>query len=196
MRVGRLCITTGLATVLTAGAWAQSSTETYKYDALGRLIEAKTAGGQNSNEAHSICYDPSGNRTRYKTASDGSSANCPTGAPTPAPSPTPTPTPTPPANNPPVTVADSSSGVCDTTKTVNLTANDTDPEGNYPLSLVSISRTSGAYAGASVVSASSVSVDFGPFAGTTYFTYTVRDSLGASATGTLTTTSAGSVCGA
>lgn len=168
-------------------AEAQSSTEAYSYDALGRLISVVTAGGQNNAETHSICYDDAGNRTQYVSDTSGIPASCTGG--------TPPPPPPPPANNPPVTVNDTSSGGCDMIKTVNLTANDTDPEGNYPLTLVSISRVSGAYASADVVSASSVSVDFGPVDGTTTFSYTVTDSLNASSAGTLTTTTSGGSCG-
>lgn len=83
---------------------AQTSTEVYTYDALGRLVRVVTAGGQNNAETQSICYDPAGNRTEYRSsASNGSSlcvpvaypAPAPTLTPTPTPSPTPTPTPTP-----------------------------------------------------------------------------------------------------
>lgn len=52
-----------------AGA-QQQSTETYQYDSLGRVVSATTDGGQNSGEAHSVCYDPVGNRTKYRTATD------------------------------------------------------------------------------------------------------------------------------
>ncbi len=181
MGVSRLLVSTGMATVVVAGmASAQSSTESYTYDALGRLIDAKTVGGQNGNEVHSICYDPSGNRTRYRSSSNGSSANCPTGAPTPAPSPTPTPTPPPTGNNPPVTKNDSVSGECYTSVTVNLTANDSDPEGNYPLTLTAVSSSR-----AVIVSASSVRVQFGPLRDSVAVTYTVKDSLGSASTGLL-----------
>ena len=55
---------------------AQQSTETYVYDALGRLIKVEVAGGQNEDEVHSLCYDPAGNRTAYEARSDGQSAAC------------------------------------------------------------------------------------------------------------------------
>lgn len=76
------------------------------------------------------------------------------------------------------------SGQCFNATTVNLTANDSDPEGNYPLQLISITRTSG-FATATVVSTSSVSVNFASSAGLSTFNYIVQDSLGASATGEL-----------
>jgi len=175
---------------------------TYTYDALGRLIEQVSNGAPNNNEVHSICYDAAGNRTQYRTSTDGSSGNCdpgipgttptPSPTPTPTPTPTPSPTPTPTGNNPPVTVNDSTSGNCYTLKFVNLTANDSDPEQNYPLNLTAITQNSG-LATASIASASSVVVEFGPQWDSSSFTYTVQDSLGASSTGHLAVTTSG--CG-
>lgn len=66
---------------------AQSSTETYTYDALGRLIKVVTTGGQNSGETQSICYDKAGNRTAYASNTSAGATLCVP--------PTPTPTPTP-----------------------------------------------------------------------------------------------------
>lgn len=57
-------------------AEAQSSTETYSYDALGRLVSVVTAGGQNNGEAHTICYDDAGNRTQYVSDTSGIPASC------------------------------------------------------------------------------------------------------------------------
>lgn len=78
------------------------------------------------------------------------------------------------------------------TMTVNLTANDSDPESNYPLALTAVSAGTG-FGGASIVSNSSVSVDFGPSGDISVVTYTVADSLGATSTGQLTITT--SSCG-
>lgn len=169
----------------------QQSVETYTYDALGRLVRVEVSGGQNNGDKHSICYDKAGNRTAYKASADGSLATCavgsPTPTPTPAPTPTPTPTPTPaPSNSPPNAVNDLVSGNCNGWTLVNLTVNDTDPEPNYPLSLVSLSAGSGGDSNASIASSSSVEVFFGPTAwAVTTFTYTVQDSLGATDTGSL-----------
>ena len=69
---------------------------------------------------------------------------------------------------------------------VNLTANDSDPEGNYPLALTAISAGSGGAATATIASESSVTVTFGPSGDSTNFTYTVADSLGVTSTGQLT----------
>ncbi len=163
--------------LVSSAAYAQTSTEDYTYDALGRLITVVTTGGSNNAETQSICYDDAGNRTDYV-------ANTSAGATTCGGAPPPPPPPPPPSNNPPTTVQDFASGACSTTLTVNLTANDSDPESNYPLVLTGITKNAGA-ASASVVSSSSVSVTFGPIFDASNFTYTVEDSLGASSTGTL-----------
>ncbi len=84
-------------------AFAQQSTETYSYDALGRLVKVGVSGGQNAGETHSICYDKAGNRTEYRSTSDGSASTCAGGA---APTPTPTPAPTPTSSS--LAVGDSS----------------------------------------------------------------------------------------
>ncbi len=185
-RISTLGACSVLVLAATGAVIAQSSTKTYEYDALGRLVEARTAGGANNNEAHEICYDAAGNRTRFRATNNGTSIDCLTGsAPTPSPTPTPTPTPTGGGNSPPTTVNDYTGGSCSLTKTVNLTANDSDPEDGVPPVLLSISKNLG-QSSATKVSDSSVSVDFGPSLGLTTFTYTVADSLGATSTGTLT----------
>lgn len=164
--------------------------ETNQYDALGRLIVTQTTGGQNNGEARSICYDEVGNREKFRASTDASTATCvpPPPAPTPTPSPTPTPTPTPtPSNSPPNAVDNSVSGTCNGWTTINVLLNDTDPEPNYPFSLVSLSAGTGGDSSASIFSSTHIEVFFGPTQGTnTMFTYTMQDSLGATDTATLT----------
>jgi hypothetical protein len=84
---------------------------------------------------------------------------------------------------------------CNVTTTVNVTANDTDPEGNYPLTVTSVAVNDG-MASATVQSASSIQVIGSPENETSTATYTVKDSLNASSTGTLTINSVGgpSIC--
>ncbi len=189
---------------MTCGALvsAQTSTETYSYDPLGRLVKVVTVGGANNGQTQSICYDKADNRTQYMANSSAGATECggvsaptptPTPTPTPAPSPTPTPTP-PPSNNPPITGPDEvSSQYCTGTFFVNLTANDTDPEGNYPLVLTNITRELGS-ATATIMFGGTVQVNLGGAdLDISNFVYTVRDSLGATANGTLVV-SAGS-CG-
>jgi hypothetical protein len=75
---------------------------------------------------------------------------------------------------------------CAYSSIVNLTSNDSDPDGHYPLSLTNITQTSSGFASANIVLASSVSVYSGTTGGTTYFTYTVADTSGATDTAQLT----------
>ncbi|MFA5970661.1 MAG: Ig-like domain-containing protein [Sphingomonas sp.] len=177
MKLGRVLVGTSLgalAAVLAAvGANAQSSTETYSYDALGRLISVVTTGGQNNAETHSICYDDAGNRTQYVSDSLGAPASCAGGSPPP-----------PPSNSPPVTQSDWASVFCLSTGSINLTANDSDPDGDS-LTLIAITRTSGGFADANIVSASTVNLIGDSEDGTTEFTYTVGDGRGGTATGQL-----------
>lgn len=89
------------------------------------------------------------------------------------------------ANQPPVTQPDIAGTIqaC-TGVSWNVVANDTDPEGNYPLSLVSIQSVSPSWMGSAFVQ-SSTHVRFnstGPTGGV-QITYVVKDSLGATATG-------------
>ena len=87
------------------------------------------------------------------------------------------------ANRPPITTDESVAvGIC-TRKTINVVANDTDPEGNYPLAVVAISR--GSFGTSSI--SGTTSITYNAFGGTggEFLTYTVRDSLGATSTGLL-----------
>lgn len=77
-------------------------------------------------------------------------------------------------------------------KNVNVTANDTDPEGNYPLSVVSAVGNGGMIA--TVVSGSTIEIEAPGTTGAKTVTYTVADSLGATATGTVTVTVSGGSC--
>jgi hypothetical protein len=69
----------------------------------------------------------------------------------------------------------------------NVIANDTDPEGNYPLSLVSVSY-GGLKGDAYIYSSDSIEFDSNGASGTASISYTVQDSLGATSTGTFTVT--------
>jgi hypothetical protein len=69
---------------------------------------------------------------------------------------------------------------------VNVIANDTDPELNYPLALTSVNG-SWAY----VASSTTIGLETPAANGTYVISYTVVDSLGAAATGTLTVTVSG-----
>ena len=86
-------------------------------------------------------------------------------------------------NNPPTVYNDSTSLRICQDKVVNLTANDSDPEGNYPLTVTSVGQSSLVYI--SIVSASSVEIYASQVTGGDTVSYTVEDSLGASSTGQL-----------
>lgn len=162
-------IAIGLVLVSPSAAFAQSSTETYTYDALGRLIKVVTTGGANNNETQSICYDAVGNRMGYVANTSAGATVC-SGSPTP--------------NNPQVAVNASTSGVCLTSLAVNLTANDDDPKDNYPFTLTAIMQPAGSTS-ATNTSASSVNVTFGPAFDISTFDHTLQGSLGASSIGLL-----------
>jgi hypothetical protein len=83
-------------------------------------------------------------------------------------------------NNPPVANPNSLSIYVCQEVTINLTSNDTDPEGNYPLTVTAVD--SSPYASVWISSASSVTFE-GTMAGGGTLSYTVEDSLGASSTG-------------
>jgi YD repeat-containing protein len=88
-------------------------------------------------------------------------------------------------NQPPTANADTASvGVCDSV-TISPLANDTDPEGNYPLTLVSVGHATLGTAG---VSGNNVNYGAGGRTGREQITYTVKDSLGATSSGTITIT--------
>lgn len=87
-------------------------------------------------------------------------------------------------NQPPVANFDNAGTMsCGTAIIVDVVSNDTDPDGNYPLSLVSASGGGGILV--SVFSSTEVRiVSTGSSSGTKSFTYVVQDSLGAQDTGT------------
>lgn len=172
--------------LLSGGAFA-AETVSYSYDALGRLTTSTISGGPNNTIGTATCFDAAGNRTRYTVGAGVTSC----GSPAPSPTPTPTPTPTAP---PPVAVADSTGGACNSAVTYNVVANDYDPNGNTPLTLLSV--TSNANVDASVVSSTSVQfIGYTP-GNTSTLSYVIKNSLGATATGSITykTTGTQSTC--
>lgn len=91
-------------------------------------------------------------------------------------------------NQPPVAVSDGTLSVqkCQI-KQITVTANDTDPEGNLPITLLSINGQTNYGAGtADVYSTTQIQYTANEVGGQTdTVTYTIRDSLGATSTGTL-----------
>ncbi len=93
-------------------------------------------------------------------------------------------------NSPPVPVNDTGSQQKCTTAVYNVTANDTDPEGNYPLVVTAVSGP----VGFSVYSSTQIQYESPGTTGNKVATYTVRDSLNATATATLTVNVSGGTC--
>jgi hypothetical protein len=107
--------------------------------------------------------------------------------------PPPPPPPPPPGNQPPVAVADSGSTNKCTAASFNVLANDYDPDGNAPLTLASV--TYSAPAGEASVSGNAVYFAPSGVTGTARIDYVVRDTLGATAGGTLTLSIVSGPCG-
>lgn len=174
-----LLLSVSAMALMCASALSATETVTYSYDAQGRLVQSVISGTVNNGQSSSTSFDAANNRTNYSVSLSG----------------TPPPPPPPPANRPPVTVADSLSVPRCSIKSKDVTFNDSDPEGNVPLVLLSAVNANSSHGSASVASASSVSYEaYGTATGTDIVTYTVRDSLGASSTGTLSVTFSGPSC--
>jgi YD repeat-containing protein len=65
-----------LAALLLGSSVFASETQTYTYDAKGRLIVKKSTGTANNNQTHSYCYDKAGNRITYDSNATGTPAAC------------------------------------------------------------------------------------------------------------------------
>jgi hypothetical protein len=65
------------ASALLPGVAFAGETQVYTYDALGRLTAVQYSGTVNNGQAHSLCYDPAGNRTKYRSSASGVIAACP-----------------------------------------------------------------------------------------------------------------------
>lgn len=188
MKSIRLRTVSLLALVSSIGAASALAGETvvFTYDAKGNLIRAERSGTARGSELADYSYDPAGNRGRARTVNGAAQSYAtlpatvrPMGTPVPTPSPTPTPAP----NNPPEANNDSGNTSVGNVVSVNVLANDTDPDGDYPLTVIAVG-TPTLGAGASFNSPF-VTVGGSCTPGTSSVTYTVRDSRGATSTGTL-----------
>jgi YD repeat-containing protein len=178
------CLTSGpaLAALVVAGSAQSAETVIYTYDAQGRLTGVARNGADTA-----YAYDRADNRTGMIVSPGGTPSPPPPGPPPPpAPPPPSPPPPPPPANSPPTTVADTAAAARCSTGSRNVVANDSDPEGNTPLVLLDVSP--GTKGNASVLDSTTVQYESSDATGTDPLTYTVRDSLGASSTGTLNVT--------
>jgi hypothetical protein len=164
-----------------------SETISYQYDGLGRLVSLTSTGSVNNGQTTALSYDPAGNRSGYLVTGVGGTAPPPPSPPSPPPPSPPPPSPPPPANQPPVANVDTATvAKCDVV-TKNVVLNDTDPEGNYPLSVLSVSY-SGTRGSAYVDSSTNIVFESNGTSGIASIAYTLRDSLGATATGNFNVT--------
>jgi hypothetical protein len=177
----KVCLCAFLTVFAVSATWA-AETITYTYDARGRLVTVARSGTANNGVTAQYAYDKADNRTTVSTSGS------PNGTPPPPPPPPP------PSNNPPVANPDNGGTMqrC-SMKTVAVTANDTDPDGDYPLTVTN-AWASGDMS-ASVASSTSVSIESGDSIGAKTVNYTIRDSRGATANGTISiTVQSGGVC--
>ena len=162
-RRNRLALAAAALAIAPADA---SETVVYRYDALGRLVAAQHSGTVNNGRANSLCYDPAGNRSLYRSNAAGALAECaPAAAPT---------------NQPPLAAPDSLTAPPCQSRIADVTANDSDPEGDDPVALVA-AMSDWAWVQDGVVAMTT------PAANGNYpIPYTVADSLGATSNGILT----------
>ncbi len=174
-----------IALMAIPGAHA-TETVTYTYDAQGRLVQSVISGTVNNGQTSSTSFDAANNRTNYNVSVAG--------APTPPPPPS---SPPPPPNNPPVSVADEElSAPCDGNAVRNVLGNDTDPDGDLPLSFALTGGTGLEF----VVKESAQSIRFyaSRNRGATYsVSYVITDTRGATASASLALKVTGTVaqCG-
>ena len=99
-----------------------TETVTYSYDTQGRLVQSVISGTVNNGQSSSTTFDAANNRTNYSVSVAGA--------------PPPPPPPPPASNQPPVSVADATLSVaCNASGVRNVLGNDTDPDGDLPLSM-------------------------------------------------------------
>lgn len=179
----KLLITTALLPLPAISA--AQETVTYVYDDLGRLIVTRVSGGARNGQETGTAFDSAGNRTNYNVSGVGAVSP-------PPPPPVPPPPPPPPGNNPPVTAADTLTVNRCGYGVVDVTENDSDPEGNVPLTVIdAVSANPAAFKGMpEVVSGSTVGFEArqNGVTGADTVIYTVMDSLGATSMGTINIT--------
>jgi YD repeat-containing protein len=174
---GRASFLLAASAIAVASAADAGEATSYSYDELGRLISASSTGSVNNGVATSLGYDPAGNRLNYTVGAGGAPPPPPPGPPPPPP----------PSNQPPVANPDTAPSIprCGYT-TVNVTANDTDPDGNMPLTVTGTAGGTGL--SLTVLNASTIGIESLGNPGLKTFTYTIGDTLGATSTGTVSIT--------
>ncbi len=161
---------TSIAILAAAVAVTASSAQTitYQYDELGRLKASSQSGGAKNGTSTSIQYDPASNRSNYSVSGSGTTGGDGGGGGGTT-------------NTAPVANSDSISLLEWETAIVNVVANDSDADGDYPLTIQSISDPSGA----AYIACPSEAGWSGASAGTYAVSYTIKDNRGATASGTL-----------
>lgn len=96
-----------------------------------------------------------------------------------------------PPNNPPTAGNDTGTQPRCTVRTYNVVANDTDPDGDYPLSLVSVTGSGGEF---TVLDSQNIQYESFGLTGVKVGTYTVQDSRGATSTATLSISVTSGTC--
>lgn len=74
--VRSLCGLAFISALALATIASGAETQTYTYDAKGRLIVKKSTGSVNNNQTQSYCYDKAGNRITYDSNTSGTPAAC------------------------------------------------------------------------------------------------------------------------
>ncbi|HET9640434.1 MAG TPA: Ig-like domain-containing protein [Allosphingosinicella sp.] len=169
LKTGLLLATSALACSSNAGA---SETIVYRYDSLGRLVRVERSGTVNIGVSAAYAYDSADNRTNVTVTA---------AAPSPPLPPPPPPPPPPPSNRRPVPVPESFSIARCVVGSFNVIANDSDPDGDYPLVLTEVMGSAVSLGYASVAGATSIAWAKAAKPGDYPLIYTVRDSRGATA---------------
>jgi len=185
-RAGRAALPfAAAASIMIPAPAAASETATYTYDALGRLVATSTTGTVNNGVTVTTGYDPAGNRCNYSVTGvggvAGTAGSCAAGGGGGG------------TNQAPLAANDSGSMTRCVAKTFAVLANDSDPDGNLPLALVSVSGTS--VRGTPSISGTSILFEPNDITGTASVTYVMRDSLGATDSAVLTITITNGTCG-
>jgi YD repeat-containing protein len=171
----------GIALMVPFGAGA-TETVTYSYDAQGRLVQSVISGTVNNGQSSSTTFDAANNRTNYSVSLSGA---------------TPPPPPPPASNQPPVSVADATLSVaCNADGIRNVLGNDTDPDGDLPLSMTLTGGSGINYVAQE--GAQSIRFYAPPTRNTAYtVSYTITDARGATTSASLALYVTGSValCG-
>ena len=151
-----------------AGAAIASETDNYNYDARGRLISVSRSGSVNNGVGVTYALDKEGNRTQVVVSAVGGGGGAP------------------------VAVADSGTySTYDACNGIGLTvlANDSDTGGHYPLSVVSVTSSDPNFWSSNPYVFYTTGGWLYP--GTTTATYTIQNSIGQQASGTITITLTG-----